>query len=451
MSDFSMTQRSLQVATLLLLASAPTFLAAQETGMEEERMKALQARQAEAEKWFGPRNKVSVGFRFLTSGGQVNFGNLGAVPAKFIAEASEGAVNRVYDDGAVLRDALRPMELDAAGNPLSSPGERFATYAANADGTRGEQNGDYLSYTPGQTRSWEEGTEEQLTRRPGYVAFTAYSTTSEGGHFTDKPGASAGVELQFSRDLGRLSRRIQWGFTTGIALNGINAKTSGSVTSTLNARTDYYAVIGGGQLTGAPISAPSSTSYMNPDSGNFYDASLETTTPLSQAPVDTETTHTAGGATVDGRWQIRGAYFMVKVGPSFRTQFNDYLELSGSAGFAGAYVGTTYTATESFTVPGVLDYSKGSSVINDDGTVTTTYPVKTDVGVPDPQSSLATKFLTGYYADLTLEWSANETTGIFGGISAQQLKAYTQTVSDRTARIDLGSTVGIRGGVSIRF
>jgi hypothetical protein len=427
-----MTKRSLQVASLLLLATIPALLPAQETtGMEEERMKALTERNAEQEQWFGPRNKISVGFRFLTSGGRVDFGKLGTVPAKFIAPASEGATTRVYDNGYVDLDATRTDEIDSTGKQTSTPGGRYATFVKNTDGTTGEQNGDYVSYTPGQSRYWLETTEAQLTAKPGYVAMTTYSTTSEGGHFSDKPGASAGVELQFSRDLGRISRRIQWGFTTGIALNGINSKTAGEVTSTLNSQTDYYAIIGGVNLTGGAVSAPSYTDYTNPTSNTIYTGAKETTVPLADTPSSSDTGTVAGGALVKGNWQVRGAYFMMKVGPSFRTQFNDRLELSGSAGFAGAYTGTTYTATETFTVDGLL--------------------ASQTAGDQTPQSSSATKFLMGYYADLTLEWAANENTGLFGGITAQQLADYTQTVDARTAHIDLGSTVGVRGGISIKF
>ncbi len=418
--------------------------------MEEERMKLLTERNAEAEQWFGPRNKVTVGFRLLSSGGHVDFSNLGAVPAKVVAEASAGAVDRVYDDGTVSRDVLRANEVDASGNQLSSPGGRYATYFTNSDGTKGEQNGDYVSYTPGQTRTWVEYTDAQLTSKPGYIGFTNYSTTSEGGHFTDKPGPSAGVELQFSRDMGRLSRRIQWGFSTGIALNGINSKVAGDVTSTLNTRTDYYAIVGG-SVVGAPISAPSTNTYINPDSGNTYSDGYETSTPLSQTPSQTVNGSVAGGATVSGRWEIKGAYFLVKLGPSLKAQFTDRLEASISAGFAGAYVGTTYTATESFTVPGVFDYTQPNVVTDDAGNSTTTYPLKTDLGVVDPQSSSVSKFVTGYYADFNMEWAANETTALFGGLTAQKLSAYDQMVAERLAHIDLGSAVGVRGGISIKF
>jgi hypothetical protein len=134
---------------------------------------------------------------------------------------------------------------------------------------------------------------------------------------------------------------------------------------------------------------------------------------------------------VDGRWNIKGAYFMMKLGPTLHVQFSDTWEMTASAGFAGAYAGTTYTAAENFKVTGLPD--------------------EITPGVTDVQQSTVAKFVTGYYADLTVEWEANERTGLFGGITAQQLGAYDQTVAERVARVDLGSAVGIRGGVSISF
>lgn len=427
-----MTHRPLHVLSLLALISLPALLAAQESsGKEDERMQALEERNLREEEaqWFGPRNHVTIGFRFLTSGGKVDFGNLGAVPAKEVAPASAGNVDRRYDDGYVLGDAARADERDASGNVTSTPGGRYAVYATASDGTK-TQTGEYRAYTPGETRNWNEYTAAQLAK-PGYVGFTTYSTASEGGHATDKPGGSAGVELQFSHDIGRLSRRIEWGFTTGIALNGINSKASGVVTSTLNSRTDYFAIPSGATLT-APASGPTYNTFFGPDGAIVNPLGFETTVPLSQTPDTTLTTtkSVAGGAQVNGRWQMRGAYFLVKFGPSFRTQFNDRLELSGSVGFAGAYAGTTYTATESFQVADIPADS---------------------AGLLDPQSSSAAKFLKGFYADLTFEYAANDTTGLFGGVTAQQLDAYEQKVADRTARVDLGSTVGIRGGISIKF
>ena len=121
---------------------------------------------------------------------------------------------------------------------------------------------------------------------------------------------------------------------------------------------------------------------------------------------------------------------MVKVGPTVRTQLTERFSLTASAGFAGAYAGTRYTAFEAFSIPSMGDL---------------------EIKSEDPVGSTKTRFLSGYYADLTLDFAANDRTGLFGGLTAQQFDDYSQTLSGRTAKIDLGQAVGIRGGVSIRF
>lgn len=401
--------------------------------MEDERMQQI-ARQNE-EEWAGPKSKVTVGFRVLNSGGTVNFSNLGSVPAKVIAPASEGAVNRVYDNGYVLGDKPRSDEVDANGVQISTPGGRYPVYTVLNDGTK-VQVGEGLGYEQGYSREWAEYTQAQLDARPGYVALTNYSTASEGGAFKEETGITPGVEMEYSRTFGRLSRRLQWGVTTGLTLSSISSQTSGSVTSTLNSHTDYYLIHGTlpTELPTGGHGGPSSAPYIV--DGVIVSADgLETTVPLSQTPdAVSDNSTTPGGATVNGRWTIKGAYFMMKVGPSIRAQFTDRWELTASAGFAGAYAGSTYTGAETFTVEGL--------------------PEGSVAGVQDIQQSNATEFLMGYYADVTIEWAANDRTAFFGGLSAQQLGDYEQSLSSQTgqlARIDLGTAVGVRGGISIRF
>jgi hypothetical protein len=66
-------------------------------------------------------------------------------------------------------------------------------------------------------------------------------------------------------------------------------------------------------------------------------------------------------------------------------------------------------------------------------------------------STTTAKFVRGYYADVNLEWSTNDTLGLFTGFTTQKLSSYDQKLGDRVAKVDLGSSVGIRGGVSIKF
>jgi len=433
--------RSLPTTVLLALVVTPAFIFAQVSSKEEERLEQLVRSEAE---WYAPKSSVTVGFHVLTNGGNVRFGNLGTVPySTQVAAASEGAVSRVYDNGSVSLDAARAAEMDSFGNQTSTPGGRYQTYgttttnvtdaSGNVTGSVSTSvvTGDYLSYTPGLTRVWSYATAEQqqAAATSGYIAMNSYRATSEGDALSKKQGASAGVELQFSHVLRKLTKRLELSFVAGIALNGINNKTAGDVHSSLITLTDYYS------LNGQPVPAlPADAAYVGPVYDSTTDTTLtkETTTPISTTPDPTvaggvrETT-TVGAATVHGRWQVKGAYFMMRVGPMLRAQVTDHLGLTASLGLAGAYAGTHYTAEETLDIPNM--------------TTATTVNEYSDTN----------KFVSGYYADLNMEWTANDTMGLFGGVSAQKLGDYNQTLNTRTARVDLGNSVGLRGGVSIKF
>ncbi len=434
-------------AALVLLAALPVVLTAQETSAkEEERMSQLARNDG---MWYTPKTRVSVGIRILDSGGKVEFGNLGSVPfLNEIIPATSGAVVRSYSDGEVRRDALRADEKDANGNQTSVPGGRYqitetvTVNVTDADGnvigTQDVQrlSGDYLSYTPGLTREWEVFGQSQFLSKPGYVAFNNYAAVSEGGTASKEQGMSGGLEVQMSRELGRGTRYFKWGVLAGVSLNDINSKTAGSVVSSLRTYTDYYST-GGMTLPLSQLSNPS-TDATSDTNGDGIANTYENTVPLPVAPGDIPSTDvlTPGGANVTGRWQVKGAYFLIKLGPTLRTQITEHFGLSASVGFAGAYAGTRYTAYESFQVaamPGVdietTDTATGQNTL----------------------SSTASRFLTGYYADLNLDWDMNDRFGLFGGVTAQQLDSYRQRLGDRTADVDLGSAVGLRGGVTIRF
>jgi hypothetical protein len=431
-----MMSRLLKPTALVLLA-LPACLAAQETSTREDmRLDNLSRNQGQ---WFSPRSKLTVGFRMLNSGAQVDFGGLGNVPfVNPIIPASEGAANRGYSNGAVGFDALRANEVNSSGTQTSTPGGRYqVTTPVTVDGaTVNRLTGDFVSYTPGVTRDWEVAAQGQFTEMPGYVAFRSYSAISEGATASNKQGATGGVELSFSREIGRGTRYLNWGLAAGIALNDISSKTSGTVTSTLRTYTDYYS-LNGQTIPLSQLQNPAIDSLLDTDGDGFAN-SYEYTVPLKDRPEAGMSTDVsmAGGASVTGRWAIKGAYFLVKVGPTLRTQITDRLGLTASIGFAGAYAGTRYSAVESFTVT-ELPAAPIETVDADTGS--------------DTVSSSKVKFLTGYYADLNIEWDTNGTLGLFGGVTAQELDSYDQSLAGRTAKIDLGSAVGVRGGVSVRF
>lgn len=441
-----MTLRPLLPLVALTLLAAPALLPAQTSSSEEERLEKLMADSAQ---WYVPKTTVSIGFRMLNAGGKVAFGNLGSVAFDGeVAPISAGSVDRVYDNGAVRADVPRLDEKDANGNVITTPGGRYPVLSTvkvnvtdsngnpvlNADGTNVTedvllQTGDFLAYTPGRTRNWGYGSDTQLTG-DGRIAMSTYSATSEGASAMKESGASAGVEFQYVRHFSKPANRLQWGVLAGITLNGINSKSAGTVTSTLNTRTDYYS-LGGATVPPAPYFAPSFDDYLSSSGEVIRTDGLETTVPIVAAPLSHQETSKAHGVQVDGNWQVKGAYFMVRLGPTIRTQFTSRLGVSASLGVAGAYTGTTYSVTETFRVPDLEGITIGAAR----GT----------------EQTSETKFLSGYYADLNLEWVATERTGLFGGFTAQKFDGFDQSVGSRTARIDLGSSVGLRGGVSIKF
>jgi hypothetical protein len=441
-----MTLRSLKTASLIVLICVPALLPAQveTSGKEEERLEALARSQGE---WNAPKSRLSVGFRILSSGGRVDFKNLGNVPsAATVAPASAGVVQRSYSNGLVSVDSLRPDEKDVDGNQISTPGGRYNVFSTStvpildADGTvTGVENvtiqtGNLLSYTPGLTRQWQAATASQISQ-PGYVAFNLFSAVSDGGSTTKKQGPTGGVEFQLSRELGRGSRHFQWSMLAAIALNDINSKSAGTISSTLHTYTDFYS-LNGQTITAENIANPSYAPFYDGNGNLVNNTGTETTVPISAVPDHNTTTDEKGAATIAGRWQVKGAYFMVKIGPSVRTQITNRLGVNASLGLAGGYAGTRYSASESFSVATLPDV---------------VFALFNSSDATDVISSTTTKFLAGYYADLNLEWAANETVGLFGGVTAQKLSTYEQKLGDRTAKIDLGSTVGIRGGVSVRF
>jgi hypothetical protein len=386
-----------------------------------------------------PKTTISFGFRVLNSGAAVNFGKLGSVSMRADPLESDGSA-WVYANGAVSRDAPRAdlsrgeVQLDASGNYVrdangnliqtSTPGGRYTT-SITIDGVT-TITGDYLAYTPGQTRNWVYASDSQIVGNQ--VAMSNYGALSEGATARDEQSISSGIELQLARALSKADGRFSFSLTAGVALNDINAKAGGNVTSTLVSRTDFFQLIGGAAPTdtrGAPAFGP-----LTDSNGNLINsAGIETTVPLRDTPTAGMSTNSqvAGAAAVQGNWQLKGAYLMVRVGPTLRARLNERFGLSASLGVAGAYAGSRYTAVETLNLPDLLE------------------PVVTT------ETSTRSKFLPGYYADLTLDWVANERTGLFWGVNMQNFGEYDQEVGGRTAKIDLGNAVGLRGGISVKF
>ncbi|MBA3849099.1 MAG: hypothetical protein C0502_03785 [Opitutus sp.] len=389
------------------------------------------------DEWYVPKNTLSFGFRVLGQGAKVGFGNLGIVQGSRLAGAiSAGSVSRNYDNGRVILDAARLNEsLPTSVSPASGetaaygvyPGTgRYQIFSTTNDGgtltTR--QNADLLSYQQGVTRSWGYSQDSQISGN--LVSMNVYTATSEGATAQKDEGFNSGVELSLSRRFGQPSRRFEWALTAGFALNTINAKTSGTVQSTLVTRTDRFQLNGPAPTGDARFVSPTFANLVLPD-GSTAANGLETTTTLNDVPVSSNTIETPGGATVNGSWKLKGAYFLLRLGPTLRTQFTERWGMSASIGVAGAYAGTRYNVIEELQITNVTD------------------------PILDDRTSTKSKFLPGFYADLNVDWLATERTGLFAGVNMQRLGGYDQGVAGRTAKIDFGNAIGLRGGINIKF
>lgn len=415
------------------------------------------------------KSNMTFGFR-LTEGAKVKFGNLGSIPAANAAAplSSDSTANNVlrnYDNGAVGADAQRTPETDGTATFSSPNGSgRYQTHAGEVDGrgvpvtnATGGSNaqvtyvtGDYITYVPGSTRNYAiNSVQGQLkTDASGHqtgVAFSQYSTTSDGEGFNGKRAISGGFEFEAQRSFSDPGSRIRFALAAGLSLNGINSKRTGSVLSTLNKLTDTYSFTPAGGMTGLPTSIVTSSAtsaavgftapdfntsnYTYPDTaGNTIVAGTEDSAPLNltfQRDISTSDEE------VSGVWEVKGAYVVLRLGPEVSGSVTPNLSFNAGAGVAGAWVGTNYSANESATLT-------DTTLIN---TTITTGTI----------TSEENKFLAGYYANFDAAWAVNERTGFYAGLSYESFGDFTQSLAGRTARIDLGGAASVRGGINIKF
>lgn len=411
------------VLPVALLASFVLPAAAQST--DEEQVQYT----LPTDEWYVPKSTLSFGVRVLSKGASVKFGNLGAVNPYVNGPLANG--DRAYADGFVQKDGVRLYEAPSDPTDPGSAEGSITQHTVDVGGGRYEivqkkrlADGtvedtvlsNNLAYNEANSRYWQAASESQIVG--GRVQMSNYTTTSLGNSIEKDEGMNAGIEMSLARAIGKLGQRIEWGVTAGIALNTMNAKTGGTVQSSLFKRSDYYNIVG---------TLP--TGYWG---GPSYDNGTETTAPVEyiDGRPDEEGAPVAMGATdVHGNWQIKGAYFMVRVGPSIRTKITDSIGLSASVGVAGAYSGSRYSVMEQIEV----DLPDGPMTITDE------------------RWDADSKLLAGFYADVNLDWAATERTGLFAGVSMQQFGTYEMAVAGRTATIDLGNAIGLRGGISVRF
>lgn len=365
---------------------------------------------------------ISVGMRATSSLAEVKFGQLGTVPAGVTVDINSN--QRVYDNGQVFVDAARSTEKDANGNVTTTPFGRYQLFLTNASGAQ-YVAGDFVAYTPGYTREWAYATPDQVTS-DGRIGMSIFSAQSNGASASAEGDSGGGVEVSLGRRLGRVGNKVEWGINGSIGLTDFNRKASGEVRSTLTVQTDYYRTFGG-IVPDAPYTASSFRDLLDADGLLVTAQGYETSTLLDEVSLGRVTTATPGAAVINGDWKIKGSYYLIRLGPSLRAKLTERLAVSMSAGFAGAYVGSTYTAIEALSIPGAAR------------------------SIDTEEKEDASEFIAGYYAEALGEFWFTPRTGIYAGLTYERLGEYKQVLGGRTAEIDLGGSAGIRIGITTRF
>lgn len=426
-----------------------------------------------------PKYTFSAALKIRTSGANVKFGNLGTIPQRptiqYQTDPATGALlkdskgnyipNYIFQDGSVNTDAVRASETthdpvpttDANGKVTGSTqaiatptngGLRYATSTVTIDNsdpanvkTTVTTTGDFLAYQAGQTRTWGFQDASQVVN--GSIDMHSYSSNSEGATREAESGTSGGFDLQLARELGQLGKKGQWGFSFSFGVNDFNAKTRGRIKAALLTQTTHFSLLGQAAPT-APYTAPTYTDFIPTINGVAQPPTqaTETTVPLSDTPITDNPVSTPGGANVDGTWKVKGAYYMMRLGPSFRYQLTKRVSFFGNAGFAAGYYGSVFSLTESLAIP---EGVPNSTTTNSSGVVSP---------APGPSVSgeirdRSVKF--GYYGELNVEFWMTYRTGLFAGVVYEHLGKFNQVLGGRTADIDIGGGTAFRVGIINRF
>ena len=339
----------------------------------------------------------------------------------------------------------------------------------------------FRAYDKSRTRNWSIQGKSQVDAVNHTVSMSAYGTTSAGASVEADSAGSTGFELSLEHRMGQRGH-FEWGVSAGFKFVGINAKAYADVPAYLTAQTDVYKMVPNSDGSySIPSNFTSGSSYgpgndaanlylkdlngntLTDDAGKMaYYFSNSTVTPTLyvlgadlSAITTLDVTNIAFGkiqrdsanriVNVHGFWQLKGAYYMARVGPTFRYRFNDTFAISGSFGLAEGWVGTTFRADEYF--DDTLDVYTPAGVLA---------PVPESVAnaqvYRSKEENVTHKFVPGCYGEVNLEYWVTERTGFYFGMSKQSMREFSQRpLSGRSARVDLGTSSGWKFGVMTRF
>lgn len=372
---------------------------------------------------YEPKFRITYGARLL-SGSKSAFSGFGMITDSLQHESDTTGTgeNRIYHDGTVL--------VDPRGAPVD-------------DGNGGVVN---VPITPdGKTNSWSYIDASQVLP-DGTIAMHSYTANIlDSGPRTKDPSSSFGIELSVARDLGHAFFRFDWNMNAGLSLNDLRAKMNGVEKANITTITDTYS-LNGAPAPAAPYVAPSTTSItvidasgnplLNAD-GSSVTIQVDNSTLLSNTPETRTTTTVVDVGSVLNHYDLKGAYFTFRAGPTLVFPITQGLRATLSLGAALVYAGTTYTVEQDFKP------ATGDDIIS-------------------TENNTVAKLLPGYYVDAGMELQLTNRTGFYVSAIYQNNGSYSQAIANNgspglpntanyVSKIDLSSLQGFRFGVNVRF
>jgi hypothetical protein len=317
------------------------------------------------------RNRVAFNFRTAFNV-DVEFKNVGAFPSAAGTRLTPDGDPFNYDDGYVL--------VDSSGNAL------------------------------GYTRYWGYDNASQL---PGDNTIVMHETSSEGASESSESGPEFGVELSYSRELGR-GEKWRWGVEAVFGYMNVSVQDSGSSSlgvSRLSVPYQLPMLPGGG--------------YVTPPPAPYYhgaDLSPEGNPVIVATPLGSSVE--AMQAATTGTRSFEANILSLRLGPYLEFPLNERWSLAFGGGLAVAQVNSDFSFTEAVDLPGV-PVASGSGSNGD--------------------------LVLGGYASATVFCKLNEVWALFGGAQFQSMEDYTHSENGREAVLNMGQSVFVTVGASFSF
>lgn len=231
-----------------------------------------------------------------------------------------------------------------------------------------------------------------------------FHSVQAGGSSSSDDDPHYGFEIVYQRILGDLSTESSglWGFQAGFSYTDLDLR--GRNPGSTPVTTDNY------PLNGV---LPPLAGY----NGTFAGPGAL----LGDTPV-----RTLGSASLFSDQKLSGDLFAFRLGPFVEWNLTPKLSLSASAGLTVA--------------PTKLDYDFSE-----------TATLASGAGFSNSGHSSSTEVLFGGYVDARLRYDFNENWGAYLGAQFQSLESMRQSVGDRSARFDPGSTFALSTGITWRF